>query len=444
MNLQRSYFGVYHPLHKLSLLVCDLFCIGFSFHFATSNRLNTNPDFLSFEYIALNIILVTSLFIGGAYTSSKLASKPKLPLRTFFTVLAAIFPIMLLIYLLGPDRFTYLFGRGVFPVALVIFGVLAVITRYFINNFYRQDSLTQNVLILGQSSAQQRIDTTLAVSPLSVNVFHTQKLDRQELEDLNLHSIVISPDSILADEEQEILINFRLAGVPIFSLSDFFENFLFLVPVQEINNEWFIRTQGFSMLHSTIAATVKRLIDVLFTLLLIIITLPVFAVTAILIKLSSLGPIFFSQTRVGFKGETFTIYKFRTMHVGAEKEGAKWACDDDPRIIPFGNFLRKFRIDELPQCWNILKGDMSIIGPRPERPEFTSMLVKEIPYYELRNIVKPGLTGWAQVKYPYGASVQDALRKLQFDLYYIKNQSLLLDLNILMRTMITVLQRAGR
>ena len=168
------------------------------------------------------------------------------------------------------------------------------------------------------------------------------------------------------------------------------------------------------------------------------------AITALVIKLSSRGPVFFSQTRVGFKGRAFTLYKFRTMHNNAEKQGAQWARDNDPRVLPIGHFLRKSRIDELPQCWNIFKGDMSIIGPRPERPEFTSELTNDIPYYDLRHIIKPGLTGWAQVNYPYGASTEDALRKLQYDLYYIKNYSLFLDLNIMLRTLITVFQRSGR
>ena len=132
------------------------------------------------------------------------------------------------------------------------------------------------------------------------------------------------------------------------------------------------------------------------------------------------------------------------MHNNAETKGAQWAQNNDHRITTIGRFLRKTRIDEIPQCWNIFKGEMSIIGPRPERPEFTSTLAKQIPYYDLRHIVKPGITGWAQVKYMYGASTEDALKKLQYELYYIKNQSLLLDLNIVLRTLITVFQRAGR
>jgi len=198
------------------------------------------------------------------------------------------------------------------------------------------------------------------------------------------------------------------------------------------------------MLHSQIALRVKRTADIFGALLLLLFSLPLMILVMTLIKAVSRGPILFSQIRIGINGKPFTIYKFRTMRLGAENDGVQWASDSDDRIIPLGSFFRTTRIDELPQCWNILKGDMSIVGPRPERPEFTSSLAEDIPYYDLRHMVKPGLTGWAQVSYPYGASTEDALHKLQYDLYYIKNYSLILDLNILLRTILVTLRRGGR
>ena len=189
---------------------------------------------------------------------------------------------------------------------------------------------------------------------------------------------------------------------------------------------------------------VKRLIDLILSSVLLAISAPLVVFFGLLIKLTSKGPMFFKQTRVGFKSELFTIYKLRTMAIDAEASGAQWAKKNDSRITPLGRFLRQTRIDELPQCWNVLKGNMSFVGPRPERPEFTKELTEKIPYYDLRHLVKPGLTGWAQVNYPYGASIEDSLKKLQYELYYIKNQTLLLDLNIMLRTLITVFQRAGR
>jgi len=188
----------------------------------------------------------------------------------------------------------------------------------------------------------------------------------------------------------------------------------------------------------------KRFIDIATALSLIILMLPILLFSTLLIKLVSSGPVLFPQTRVGLNGRTFVLYKLRTMKTDAEPDGPQWAEDKDIRIIPFGKFLRSTHIDELPQCWNILKGEMSMVGPRPERPEFTTKLAKVIPNYELRHAVKPGLTGWAQVNYPYGASIAESITKQQYDLYYIKNYSLLLDLNILLRTILVTVGRKGR
>ncbi len=166
--------------------------------------------------------------------------------------------------------------------------------------------------------------------------------------------------------------------------------------------------------------------------------------TMVAIKLDSPGPVFYSQVRTGLYGKPFRVYKFRSMYQDAEKRGAQWACQYDPRITKVGYWLRVLRIDELPQIFNVLRGDMSLIGPRPERPEFDIKLKEEIPYYELRYLVKPGITGWAQVLYPYGASVEDAYEKLAYDLYYIKNYSLWLDIAIAFKTVRVVLLGKGR
>jgi len=436
--MRQSLFSVYHPTHKLALLLTDLACIAFSFYVASYFRLGVIPEFLSLEYIGLNLIVVSCLFLGNGYTSGVLGNTPKLPLNTLFIILVSVIPCTLYIYLLGPERFTALFGRGVFPFAIVILGLLGISNRYFLNLLFRSQRKAQQILVLGSVKAKTRFDQSISAMHLHIDILS------HDTEPGKIDAIVITPDHVPKKQEQQALISHRLAGTPIFSLSDFFESFSFLVPVQEINNDWFIRAQGFTMLHSSVAVRVKRACDIAFAFLLLVLASPVMLFTAFSIKLTSRGPVFFSQTRVGIEGKSFTLYKFRTMKIGAEDGGAQWASDNDSRVFPFGRFIRKTRIDELPQCWNILRGEMSIVGPRPERPEFTSMLAKEIPYYDLRNVVKPGLTGWAQVCYPYGASTEDALRKLQYDLYYIKNYSLLLDLNILLRTVLITLRREGR
>jgi len=444
MALKRSIFGIYHPAHKAALLISDLLALAAAFFVASKIRLSYDPDFLSIEYIGLSIIAVSCLFIGGAYTSSTIKQRPKLPLNTFFIVISSALPSLLFIYALGPEHFTALLGRGVFPFAITGFGLLAVANRYILNYLFHDSKETRTALLLSPSELSHRLRNSLTSSNNQITLTQATKICSNTFPKGSLSALVIAPDYVPNEDEQHILLEYRLAGVPIYSLSDFFESYLFLVPVQEINNDWFIRSQGFTMLHSSIALRVKRVFDIVGSILLLIATLPITLATALLTKLVSRGPIFFSQIRVGMQGEKFTIYKFRTMYIGAEKSGAQWASDNDDRIIPFGKFFRTTRIDELPQCWNILRGEMSIVGPRPERPEFTSSLASDIPYYDLRHVVKPGLTGWAQVSYPYGASTEDALKKLQYDLYYIKNYSLLLDLNILLRTVLVTLRRSGR
>lgn len=441
--MKKSHLLGYNIGHKISLLAADIMAIMLAFFIATNVRVGLTPDYLGFEFISLTLIIIACIFIGNGYASDALARVPKLPFRTFFIVLVSALPSMLLIYLLGVERFSFLFGRGIYPVAIILVGVFSIINRLFINLYlFKHAKEKKNIIILGSTQCQEWLNKSLIEARLDINCLYYSSLAL--IKDINAAAIVITPNCELNEKEQQELVKRRLTGTPIFSLSDFIENFLFLVPVKEISDNWFIRSTGFTMLHNSVALRVKRIMDIITCLLLFLFTLPITLATAVLIKLRSPGPVFFSQTRVGMLGNEFKVYKFRTMRTDAEISGAQWASENDPRIIPGGHFLRKTRIDEIPQCWNILKGQMSFIGPRPERPEFTSTLNKEIPYYDLRHVVKPGLTGWAQVKYPYGASTEDSLRKLQFDLYYIKNYSLLLDLNIVLRTIKITLLRGGR
>ncbi|MEE9330280.1 MAG: exopolysaccharide biosynthesis polyprenyl glycosylphosphotransferase [Parvularculaceae bacterium] len=187
----------------------------------------------------------------------------------------------------------------------------------------------------------------------------------------------------------------------------------------------------------------KRLLDVICSLALLAFMLPLLIITSIVIRVDSPGPVFYKQSRVGKNGKLFNVIKFRSMRLDAEKTGAQWATKSDPRVTRVGRFIRKTRIDEIPQAWNVLIGEMSFVGPRPERPEFTRKLDQQIPFYNDRHLVKPGLTGWAQVNYPYGASVEDAFEKQRLDLYYMKNFSLLLDLFIIIRTLRVAVKGVG-
>ncbi len=256
----------------------------------------------------------------------------------------------------------------------------------------------------------------------------------QAARDKKATMIVLLPDAPLDDDIAHELLEAKLHGAMVVDIRSFYEHVVQRLPLSQINDEWLLQTEGFSLNTRGSLRRLKRALDVMLSLGLLVLTLPITILAALIVRLESPGPVIYRQDRVGLHEKEFTVYKFRSMRADAEKNGAVWAASNDARVTRFGKFMRKVRIDELPQLWNVLKGDMSFIGPRPERMAFVRQLKKTIPYYSLRHTVKPGLTGWAQVCYPYGASEEDARRKLEYDLYYIKNISLLLDLRILFKT----------
>lgn len=238
------------------------------------------------------------------------------------------------------------------------------------------------------------------------------------------------------------LLECKLSGVHVMDLTTFFERESGRIELESLNTSWLVFADGFQ--QSLIKTWVKRAFDIAASTALLILCLPVMALTALLIKLEDNGPVFYRQDRVGQGNRPFALLKFRSMRVNAEKDGApQWAAKNDQRVTRLGRFIRKVRIDELPQALNVLRGDMSFVGPRPERPFFVNQLTGSIPYYGYRHTIKPGITGWAQVRYPYGASVEDAVEKLKYDLYYVKNNSLFLDLIILFQTLQVLIFQDG-
>ncbi len=235
----------------------------------------------------------------------------------------------------------------------------------------------------------------------------------------------------------------RIRGIPVLDLAGCFERARAEVPLDSLKASWLVYGSGFA--QGTVRRIVKRLIDLVGSTVLLVLCAPVMLIAMIAIRLDSPGPVLYRQERVGFGGKVFMCLKFRSMRVDAEKDGvAKWAAKNDSRVTRTGMFIRRTRIDELPQLFSVLRGEMSLIGPRPERPAFVKELREHIPFYDLRHSIKPGLTGWAQVRYGYGASIEDARRKHQFDLYYVKNNSLVLDLLVLVETVSVVLFREGQ
>lgn len=238
------------------------------------------------------------------------------------------------------------------------------------------------------------------------------------------------------------LLEIKLSGVTFDHLATVYEEYTGKIAVENLRPSWMIFSEGFR--KSKIQLGAKRLLDIVTASIGLVLAAPLALFVIALIKFTSPGPIFYRQERVGLNGRTFMVVKFRSMRVDAEANtGPVWAQKNDTRVTPVGRFLRRTRLDEIPQLWNALRGDMSMVGPRPERPGFVADLTRQIPFYGQRHVVKPGVTGWAQVKYTYGASVEDALQKLQYDLYYIKNMSVGLDLFVMFQTVKTVVLRRG-
>jgi sugar transferase (PEP-CTERM system associated) len=264
------------------------------------------------------------------------------------------------------------------------------------------------------------------------SIIKTQAVDR----------VVVSLADARGRLPMDKLLEMKLEGVTFDHLASVYEEYTGKIAVENLRPSWLIFSEGFR--KSRVLQTMKRAMDLCAAAIGLLVSLPIMAVVAIAIKLTSKGPALFTQQRVGSNGHVFTLYKFRSMQAEAEAlTGAVWATRNDKRVTPLGRILRKTRLDELPQFWNVLRGDMSLVGPRPERPEFVKDLTRQIRFYGQRHVVKPGLTGWAQVRYSYGASIGDALEKLQYDLFYIKNMSIGLDLFIIFKTIQTVILRRG-
>lgn len=290
--------------------------------------------------------------------------------------------------------------------------------------------LTARPELVGTSLVNPRV---LGMTSELHEVVETEKVDRV---------VVALPDRRNSLPMRELL-ELKLRGVTVEDGHSLYEKVTGKIRTTALPPSWMVFSDSFQALSRKVRY--KQFLDFCLALVALVLALPIAVVAAILTKLDSPGPVLFSQERVGLRGRVFRVFKFRTMRPDAEAAGGpQWATEDDPRITRVGRFLRKVRLDELPQIWNVLKGDMSFIGPRPERPHFVALLSEQLPYYNQRHCVRPGLTGWAQIRYHYGSSVEDALEKLQYDLFYVKNLSFFLDLAILFETGRIILFGRGR
>ncbi len=322
----------------------------------------------------------------------------------------------------------------------LLFGGLGFLLRAWQIKLVKSVTWQTKFIILGDSENLRQTITATETNPghgyknelwlKDLSEISKEKL-LEKIKGEKIELLVIHPELMKNTEVTSLSYSLLPLGVEIKNFTDFYEEIFRKVPLEDLSEDWFIKEIN---IGSRFYNAIKRIFDLLLSLAFLITFSPLFLIIALVVKTTSPGPIIFKQIRVGRNGQNFTLYKFRTMIQDAERNGAQWAEKKDSRITAFGKILRHTHLDEMPQLWNILRGDLSFVGPRPERPEFTVVLKEEIPHYEIRHIVKPGLTGWAQVNYRYGASAKDALEKLKYDLYYIKTRSLILDLMIILKT----------
>ncbi len=363
-----------------------------------------------------------------------------------------------------------IFGEELIPQSLIFWGVLiatglVVITRFIFLKVVDTDQLKRRVVIYGAGVRAKKLLEDLApeMSVLGVTVVGCIPSENESIEvdpklviaeprdwlayarQAQISEIVISPDERRRSSGNAFplgqFLDCKLAGIVSSDSLSFCERELGKIDISLLQPSWMLFSDGFKYSKRRLIA--KRLFDLVLASLFFLVLWPFMLLTAIAVRLDSPGPVLYHQVRVGLNGKSFRIYKFRSMRQDAEKNGAVWAKKNDSRVTRVGSFIRNTRLDELPQLYNVLAGHMSFVGPRPERPEFVTELANQIPFYETRHKVKPGLMGWAQLKYPYGASVDDARNKLQYDLYYTKNHSFLMDMLIMIQTVEIILLGKG-
>jgi sugar transferase (PEP-CTERM system associated) len=366
------------------------------------------------------------------------------------------------IYFLAPD---WIVGRGVFLISVAFMVTLIVAWRIVFAWLTQRVAPRERLLLVGTNAAavdlarelferRQELGVEIVgfVDPdparvgmavLNPGVVGAIDDIPQLVSKLSVDRVVVSLADARGKLPMDRLLDIRLdSGVTFDHLASVYEEYTGKIAVENLRPSWLIFSEGFR--KTRVLMTAKRVLDVVFSAAGLVLGAPVMLLVAIAVRCTSSGPVLYHQQRVGRHGREFAAHKFRTMHEDAERAtGPVWSIANDTRVTPIGGFLRRTRLDEMPQLWNVLIGDMSFVGPRPERPEFVRQLTEHIPFYGQRHVLKPGLTGWAQVRYTYGASVEDAIEKLQYDLYYIKNLSIALDFVIVLETIKTVLTRKG-
>ncbi|MCK5696588.1 MAG: TIGR03013 family PEP-CTERM/XrtA system glycosyltransferase [Gammaproteobacteria bacterium] len=452
-------FKHYIPLSLIISGVLEAFACYLSVPLARYlNSYDSNIHFFNYTSLIFMLVVIFSMSAAGLYNRHLRENFKEVIFRIIF-VLILVFFIMSFLFYLYPILFT---ARTSFVYALIITGMMLFLSRTLLYLTIEHDYFKQRVIVFGAGKKASHIKEIRRKSDkrnIKIIGFIAVE-DEQCLVDKN--NLINTPNGLLnyvvehhidevivALDKNDIkvpvdeLLECKVNGIVVLDILTFFERQTGRIKLGTLSPTNLIFSDGF--VQRRFDQFIKRCFDIIASILLLLVTWPIMIVTALAILMEShfKGSVFYKQKRVGLFDENFEVIKFRSMGMDAEKDGAQWAQEVDPRVTKVGNIIRKYRIDELPQLFNVLMGNMSFVGPRPERPEFVKELSQAIEYYDIRHYIKPGITGWAQICYPYGATQYDTRNKLEYDLYYMKNYSIFLDIMILLQTIQVVLWRQG-
>lgn len=454
-------FHVYYPVRTLVLLageavvVCLSFLLAALIQFGPDSYLVLNYEQGLYKILAITTLVLLCSYYFDLYASRLLTSRGEI----WFRLLLVLGTSSFLLAGLGYCFPEFMLGKHADLFGLIILTGTLLLWRGAYAWLLRQPYLRERVYVLGSGERANRLVEAIRTRrDLGMEVvgwagaFGNGGSDRESLGaairglggKTQVDRIIVALSDLRNTLPVRELLDLRLDGIKVEDANSVLEKISGKIEIANLYPSSLIYSEGFRLGSAFIF--VRRCVSFVIAAVVLLICSPIIPLIALAIKLSSPGPVLFRQQRVGRRGELFTLYKFRTMYQNAESQtGAVWAGKDDPRVTSIGRILRPARLDEIPQLWNVLVGDMGFVGPRPERPEFVQWLTERIPYYSLRHIIRPGVTGWAQVRYRYGASLEETKEKVQYDLYYIKHMSLSLDLLIMFETIkIVLLQRGGR
>ena len=463
-------FNQYVSAKSLLLMLIEGVLVVVSLIFAAGLRFWNNPtefalyvafpDFAVQSSIVVGVCLVC-FYCNDLYDLRDGSGSMEQVLRVEQSLGAAIL-LLGLLYFMFPEL---LLSRGVFLIGMILVTALVILCRRLLDRVWHLSSPSQRVVILGtgdlalelareitrRDDLNMKLEGFVGATPLEggcETIFGFPVLGpAAEMETIarrcSASRIIVALEDRRGVLPSRGLVTLRIKGVRVDEASSALSALTGRIPLRAVRPSWFVFSDGFH--RSRWNDFLKRVLDLAVSTVCLLISLPIMALVALAIGFDSRGPIIYRQTRVGRMGRCFEVLKFRSMQMDAEENGAQWASENDPRVTRVGRFLRRYRLDELPQFVNVIRGEMCFVGPRPERPSFVEDLREKIPYYDERHSVRPGITGWAQVQYSYGASIEDAFHKLEYDLFYLKNMSLIFDVAIIFRTIrIVAAGRGGR